>query len=90
MPAFPSSMKSIAPEKYWDDLTPDFDIAAKRRIFDSGYYKATNAPNFELLQGDSVTNVKGDQVFTKNGKQIRADVIVLSTGFRVHDCERPF
>lgn len=30
------SMKSKAPKKYWDDLTPDFDIAAKRRIFDSG------------------------------------------------------
>lgn len=51
------------------------------------YYEALNSPNFELLQGDSVTNVKGDQVFTKNGKQLRADVIVLCTGFRVRESE---
>lgn len=29
------AMKKLTPKKYWDMLTPDFDIGAKRRIFDS-------------------------------------------------------
>lgn len=51
----------------------------QRRVFDSGYYKSLNDPKITLLQDDSVVNVKGDQVITKNGVKVKADVIVLCT-----------
>lgn len=41
----------------------------------------------ELIADDVVTNVKGDKVYTKNGRVCRADIIVLATGFKVRDCE---
>ncbi|KAK4047414.1 hypothetical protein OIV83_005461 [Microbotryomycetes sp. JL201] len=78
-------IQETAPKKYWKDLQPDFDIAAKRRVFDSGYYDALNNPKVELIQDDTVVTAKGHEVVTKNGKRIPADVIVLCTGFRVQD-----
>ncbi|GAA6054351.1 hypothetical protein JCM3770_003330 [Rhodotorula araucariae] len=78
-------MQEKAPRKYWKDLEPDFDVAAKRRVFDTGYYESLNAPNMELIADDTVTSVKGDKVFTKAGRTVRADVIVLATGFKVRD-----
>ena len=58
---------------------PDFDIAAKRRIFDSGYYQSLNNDNVELIQDDSVVSFKEDSVVTANGVEIKADVVVLCT-----------
>ncbi|SCZ87860.1 BZ3500_MvSof-1268-A1-R1_Chr2-3g05328 [Microbotryum saponariae] len=88
-------IREVAPEKYWDALEPDpspsfastadFDIAAKRRVFDSGYYAALNNPKVDLVQDDALESVKGDTVTTKNGRKFKADVIVLCTGFKVHD-----
>ncbi|GAA5843386.1 hypothetical protein JCM9279_002085 [Rhodotorula babjevae] len=78
-------MHEKAPKKYWKDLEPDFDIAAKRRVFDSGYYESLGAPNMELIADDTVTSVSGDKVMTKAGRTVRADVIVLATGFKVRD-----
>ncbi|BGP42595.1 hypothetical protein JCM10449v2_006607 [Rhodotorula kratochvilovae] len=78
-------MQEKAPKKYWKDLEPDFDVAAKRRVFDTGYYDSLNAPNMELIADDTVTSVQGDKVFTKAGRTVRADVIVLATGFKVRD-----
>ncbi|GAA6039275.1 hypothetical protein JCM8097_003239 [Rhodosporidiobolus ruineniae] len=75
----------VAPRKYWKVLYADFDVAAKRRVFDAGYYEALNAPNMELIADDTVVGVKGDKVFTKNGREVRADIIALATGFKVRD-----
>lgn len=58
---------------------PDFDIAAKRRIFDSGYYASLNNDNVELIQDDSVESLKEDSVVTANGVEVKADVVVLCT-----------
>ncbi|GAA5995915.1 flavin-containing monooxygenase [Rhodotorula paludigena] len=78
-------IREVAPKKYWDVLEPDFDVAAKRRVFDTGYYESLNAPNMELIADDTVTSVKGDKVYTKGGRELRADVIALATGFKVRD-----
>ncbi|KAK4047415.1 hypothetical protein OIV83_005462 [Microbotryomycetes sp. JL201] len=78
-------MRETAPKKYWNDLQPDFDIAAKRRIFDSGYYKALNNPKVELIQDDYVVSAKGHEVITKGGKRVPADIVVLCTGFRTQE-----
>jgi len=39
----------------------------------------------ELIADDVVTHAKGNKVYTKNGREVKADVIVLATGFRVLD-----
>lgn len=82
-------MKRTAPEKYWDALTPDFDIGAKRRVIDCGYLASTNQPNFSLLQGDSVVRANGHSVTTAAGVEVPADVVVLCTGFKVRDYLSP-
>ncbi|KAM0786416.1 hypothetical protein ACM66B_001881 [Microbotryomycetes sp. NB124-2] len=78
-------MRETVPQKYWNDLQPDFEIATKRRIFDSGYYQSLNNPKVELVQDDRVVSAKGDEVVTKSGKRIPADVVVLCTGFRTQE-----
>ncbi|KAK4055872.1 hypothetical protein OIO90_003129 [Microbotryomycetes sp. JL221] len=78
-------IRETAPEHYWDVLQPDFAIATKRRVFDMGYYEALNNPKVELVADDSVESAKGNEVITKKGKRIPADVIVLCTGFRTQE-----
>ncbi|GAA5891609.1 hypothetical protein JCM6882_004530 [Rhodosporidiobolus microsporus] len=78
-------IESEAPRKYWDVLYPDFDVAAKRRIFDTGYLESLNRGNVDLIGDDSVVSAKGNEVFTKKGKVVKADAIALATGFKVRD-----
>ena len=72
-------IRETAPKRYWDVLQPDFEIAAKRRVFDGGYYKALNNPKVELIPDDAVVSAKGKEVITKSGRRVPADVIVLCT-----------
>ncbi|GAA6022673.1 hypothetical protein JCM8202_005045 [Rhodotorula sphaerocarpa] len=78
-------MKESVPEQYWDALHADFDVGAKRRVFDAGYYRALHEPNVELIADDSVERAEGNTVYTKKGRELKADVVVLATGFRVRD-----
>lgn len=58
----------------------------QRRVFDAGYYRALHEPNVELIADDSVERAEGNTVYTKKGRELKADVVVLATGFRVRDC----
>ncbi|KAM0750918.1 FAD/NAD(P)-binding domain-containing protein [Meredithblackwellia eburnea MCA 4105] len=78
-------INSKASPKFREALTPDFDLGAKRRIFDSGYVEATNNPKFDLVQDDAVVKLNKKSVTTLKGREIEADVVVLSTGFKVQD-----
>lgn len=82
-------MKRTAPEKYWDALTPDFEVSAKRRIYDMGYLPALHNPKLTLRQGDAVVSAKGRTVMTAKGVEVPADVVVLCTGFKVRDYLAP-
>ena len=44
-----------------------------------------NNPKFQLVQDDAVVSMKGRSVRTANGLEIPADIVVLSTGFRISD-----
>ncbi|EEH34998.2 monooxygenase [Paracoccidioides lutzii Pb01] len=73
-------MRKHAPAKYHDLLIPDFDFGCKRRIFDvGGYLKSLNAENITLTD-EKPLEILPDGIRTKNGV-IKADVIVLATGF---------
>ncbi|KAL8279420.1 hypothetical protein RQP46_008232 [Phenoliferia psychrophenolica] len=56
--------------KFRESLLPDFDIAAKRRIFDDDYIPSTNNAKFNLIADDSVVSISGNSVFTANGVEI--------------------
>ncbi|BGP19072.1 hypothetical protein JCM10213_006661 [Rhodosporidiobolus nylandii] len=79
-------IEKVAPEKYWDQLKYDFEFGQKRRIIDfSGYAPALHNPKFSLLLPDTIASAKGNTVTTEKGVSLPADVIVLSTGFKVTD-----
>lgn len=52
-----------------------------------GYIRSLNEPNVELIADDAVVRAEGDKVYTRGGRELRADVVVLATGFKVRDCE---
>ena len=62
-------------------------IAKQRRVYDMGYIRSLNEPNVELIADDAVVRAEGDKVYTRGGRELRADVVVLATGFKVRDCE---
>ncbi|SCV72553.1 BQ2448_4090 [Microbotryum intermedium] len=77
-----SYIREVAPKKYWEVLEPDFEVMAKRRVFDGGYYKALHNPKIDLISDDALDTVKGDTVTTRQGRKLKADVILLCTGFK--------
>ncbi|BGP56832.1 hypothetical protein JCM8202_006020 [Rhodotorula sphaerocarpa] len=80
-----SYIKKGAPKRYWSALEPDHEVSAKRRVYDMGYIAVLNKPNVELISDDAVVRAEADKVYTKNGREVRADVVVLATGFKVRD-----
>ncbi|SCZ92516.1 BZ3500_MvSof-1268-A1-R1_Chr5-2g07934 [Microbotryum saponariae] len=63
-----SYIREVAPKKYWDVLEPNFEVMAKRRVFDSGYYKALHNPKVDLISDDALETVKGDTVTTRGAE----------------------
>ncbi|KWU42716.1 FAD/NAD(P)-binding domain-containing protein, partial [Rhodotorula sp. JG-1b] len=79
------SIQAGSPNRYWDVLEPDHEVSAKRRVYDMGYIRSLNEPNVELIADDAVVRAEGDKVYTRGGRELRADVVVLATGFKVRD-----
>lgn len=69
-----------APPKYRDLLIPDFEIGCKRRVFDTFYFDCLWRENMELTN-DTIVEIVEDGVRTASGRHVRADAIVLATGF---------
>lgn len=59
----------------------------QRRVFDSGYYASLHNENVDLIQDDGVSSMTADGVVTGKGVSVKADVVVLCTGFKVQECE---
>jgi cation diffusion facilitator CzcD-associated flavoprotein CzcO len=75
-------MRKKAPEKYHDQLIPEFEVGCKRRVFDTGY--------LECLHGDGVTltNEKALEIVPEGIRTakgvIEADLIILAIGFQTN------
>ncbi len=63
-------------------LTPDYAIGCKRILPSNEWYPAVQQPNVEVVT-DGIASIGPRFVRTATGREIPADVIVLSTGFRV-------
>ena len=67
--------------------TPTYPPYGKRILLDNGWYRTLLRPNVELVT-DSIDKITPDGVRTVDGTDHDADVIVLSTGFRMTDMAR--
>lgn len=76
-------VKRMAPEKYWDALIPKHEIGCKRKVMDTDYLATLHRTNVELISNDPVKQITPFGVITESGREIKADGIVLATGFDV-------
>ncbi|KAH8691365.1 monooxygenase [Talaromyces proteolyticus] len=75
-------IRSIAPEKYWDHIIPNFPLGCKRRIFDPGYLESLNLRNVELIP-EGIQEITETGIVSSSGLHNDFDIIVLATGFQV-------
>lgn len=76
-------VKKMAPERYWDALIPKHEIGCKRKVMDTDYLSTLHRGNVELIADDPVERITETGVLTKSGREVKADGIVLATGFEV-------
>ena len=76
-------VKRMAPQKYWDALIPKHQIGCKRKVMDTDYLTTLHRPNVELITSDPVKSITSSGVRTASGQEMKADAIVLATGFEV-------
>jgi cation diffusion facilitator CzcD-associated flavoprotein CzcO len=74
-------VKSMAPPKYWNALIPKTEIGCKRKVLDTDYLKTLWRDNIELVSDDPVERITDNGVVTRSGREVKADAIVLATGF---------
>ncbi len=80
-------VKTVAPERYHKQLLPTQDelkVACKRRVFDNAYLPCLNMDNVELTS-DPAIRITEDSVVLKSGRKLKADVIILASGFKTGD-----
>ncbi|TIC09764.1 FAD/NAD(P)-binding domain-containing protein [Wallemia mellicola] len=73
-------VKNLAPAKYHDALIPDFQIGAKRRIFDEDYLKSLNYDHVDLI-AERPARITENSVVRQDGTEVPADVIIYAIGF---------
>jgi 4-hydroxyacetophenone monooxygenase len=67
--------------------TPTYPPYGKRILLDNGWYRTLLRPNVDLVT-DSIERITPDGIRTADGVVHQADVIVMSTGFRMTDMAR--
>src|SRR2546430_12519954 len=65
-----------------EKCVPTYPPYGKRILLDNGWFKTLTKPNVELVT-DPIDRFARDGIVTSDGKLRPADVIVISTGFRV-------
>lgn len=63
-------------------LTPDFEIACKRILISSDWYRALDQDNANLVAA-GVSEVRGRTVIASDGSEHEVDTIIFGTGFQV-------
>jgi 4-hydroxyacetophenone monooxygenase len=65
-----------------EKCVPTYPPYGKRILLDNGWFKTLTKPNVELVT-DGIDRFTRDGIVSADGKQRPADVIVISTGFKV-------
>lgn len=69
-------------------LRPDYQVACKRLIISSDFYRAIQHPNAELVT-ERIARIEPEGVRTHDQRLHALDVLVLATGFRTDRFIRP-
>jgi cation diffusion facilitator CzcD-associated flavoprotein CzcO len=69
-------------------LTPDYQPMCKRLVISSGFYKAVQKPNVEVVTA-GIDHIAPEGIVTDDGVLHEVDVLVLATGFDAHAYMRP-
>lgn len=77
-------VQRMAPARYVDALVPRTVVGCKRKVLDTGYLACLHRENMELVTDDPVREIEEEGVVTERGRRVRADAIVLATGFATH------
>lgn len=71
-----------APPQYTDALVPKIMWGCKRNVNDTGYLDCLHRQNVELIYDDPIVEIVKDGVQTVSGRKVKADAIILATGFQ--------
>lgn len=97
-------MRSLAPKKYHEILTPDYGVGCKRRIFDATWLSGLNDPTIELTTlpltslGEKTVTLGPGRTYPpmetassapSHQVEIPADVIILANGFQTTEWLHP-
>jgi cation diffusion facilitator CzcD-associated flavoprotein CzcO len=90
-------MHKLVPEKYWEILTPDYEVGCKRRVIDSGWFHSLQNPKIELtslplsaIQEHSVTlgpgrhyppRSKSDSKVPTAERTVPCDTLIFANGY---------
>ncbi|KAF2234375.1 cyclohexanone 1,2-monooxygenase, partial [Viridothelium virens] len=77
-------VEQMAPERYVEALVPRTTIGCKRKVLDTGYLACLHSKNMKLVADDPVVGIEEEGVVTEAGRKVKADAIVLATGFATH------
>ena len=66
-----------------DLLTPQFPVFAKRPILDCGFFDTLKKPNVSIVRGE-LAAADANAVILADGTRIECDVLLLSTGYKLH------
>jgi cation diffusion facilitator CzcD-associated flavoprotein CzcO len=69
-------------------LTPDYEPMCKRLVVSSGFYRAMQRPNVDLVR-ERIERIEPTGIVTAGGQLHEVDVIVFATGFDSHAYVRP-
>ncbi|KAG4072860.1 hypothetical protein HA402_002603 [Bradysia odoriphaga] len=67
-----------------DDLTPKYGFGCKRVILSEQYYAAMTRPNLHV-HTSHIDKIVDRTICTKDGTKEEIDVLIMATGFKVHD-----
>jgi cation diffusion facilitator CzcD-associated flavoprotein CzcO len=69
-------------------LTPDYEPMCKRLVISSGFYRAVQRDDVELVT-EGIDHIEARGIVTSDGILHEIDVLVLATGFDAHAYMRP-
>jgi cation diffusion facilitator CzcD-associated flavoprotein CzcO len=82
------NLKTVRDPELRRRLTPDYPPMCKRLVVSSGFYRAMQRPDVELVT-EGIERVEPGGIVTGDGELHEADVIVFATGFDAHAYMRP-
>ena len=81
-------LDEIADPELRTALTPSYQPGCKRLIWSETFYGAMQRPNAELVT-EGIERIEANGIRCGDGTLHELDVIVLATGYRMHDYMRP-